>query len=207
VLCLEPVLTPSGVEILHRAGTRAVVTLGIPQVAGAHALVMDQREVGTAAGAHLLATGRRRIGVVVPTDSGLDLFSGPRLAGVRAAAGAQAHVEPLPLDYTEQAAAQLADHCRALALDAVFAYNDEYAMLVQRALQDAGLDVPGDVAVVGADDLMLARLLRPRLTTVHMSLPQGDELATLVDHFVTDPGSVPTTRNLLKVRLVTRESA
>ncbi|MGV9264067.1 LacI family DNA-binding transcriptional regulator [Kitasatospora sp. NPDC003701] len=216
VLCLEPVLTPSGVETLHRAGTRAVVTLGIPPVAGAHTLVLDQSEVGAAAGAHLLATGRRRIGVVVPTDPGLDAFSGLRLAGVRAAAsdgstlaasGDAVHVEPLPLDYTEQAAAELADRCRDLALDAVFAYNDEYAMLVQRALQDAGLEVPEQVAVVGADDLMLARLLRPRLTTVHLTLPDGEELATLVDRLVSEPDKVPTTQNLLGVRMVVRESA
>ncbi|MFJ9949615.1 LacI family DNA-binding transcriptional regulator [Kitasatospora sp. NPDC091207] len=212
VLCLEPVLTPTGVRTLHRAGTRAVVTLGIPPVEGAHNLVLDQSEVGAAAGAHLIATGRRRIGVVVPTDPGLDAFSALRLAGVRAAAApggpaAAVHVEPLPLDYTEQSAGELAERCRALALDAVFGYNDEYAMLVQRALQDAGLDVPGQVAVVGADDLMLARLLRPRLTTVHLTLPDGEELAALVDRLVTEPDQAPTTQNLLGVRMVVRDSA
>jgi DNA-binding LacI/PurR family transcriptional regulator len=65
---------------------------------------------------------------------------------------------------------------RALArfgLDAVFAYNDEYAMLLMRALQDEGIGIPEDTAVIGADDLMLGRLLRPRLSTVHIELPSG----------------------------------
>ncbi|MFG2821226.1 LacI family DNA-binding transcriptional regulator [Kitasatospora sp. NPDC048365] len=209
VLCFEPLLTPAGVELLHRAGTRAVATVGVPAVPGAHALLLDQHQVGATAGAHLLAAGRRRIGAVIPTDRGLDLFSGPRLAGLRSAveaSGLDALVEPLPLDWTEESGAALAARCRAAGLDAVFGYNDEYAMLALRSLQDAGLDVPGDVAVVGADDLMLARLLRPRLTTVHMSLPGGEELAELVDRLISDPAAEPVSRELMTVRLVVRDS-
>ncbi|AUG75517.1 LacI family transcriptional regulator [Kitasatospora sp. MMS16-BH015] len=210
VLCLTPGLTAEGVRVLRRSGTRAVFTLGIPPVPGAHALIMDQREVGAAAAAHLLDRGRRRIGVVMPTDPALALFSAPRLAGVRAAvasAGLGALVEPLPLDYTEPSAAQLADQCRSLGLDAVFGYNDEYAMLTQRALQDAGLDVPRTIALVGADDLLLARLLRPRLSSVRMRLPAGEDLADLVDRVVADPEAPTVTRDLMTVELIPRDSS
>ncbi|MET8700811.1 LacI family DNA-binding transcriptional regulator [Kitasatospora sp. NPDC004723] len=210
VLCLTPGLTPGGVRILLRSGTRAVLTLGTPPVAGAHALIMDQSEVGASAAAHLLERGRRRIGVVMPADPALSLFSAPRLAGVRAvaeSAGAGAVVEPLPLDYTEESAAELATRCRELTLDGLFGYNDEYAMLAQRALQDAGLDVPRSVAVVGADDLLLARLLRPRLSSVRMRLTSGEELADLVDRVVADPESAPVDRDLMTVQLIARESS
>ncbi|MFJ6773965.1 LacI family DNA-binding transcriptional regulator [Kitasatospora sp. NPDC091257] len=210
VVCLTPGLTPDGVRILRRSGTRAVLTLGAPPVPGAHALVMDQREVGAAAAAHLLERGRRRIGVVLPTDPALALFSAPRLAGARAAvaaAGPDAVVEPLPLDYTEESAAELAVRCRELGLDGLFGYNDEYAMLALRALQDAGLDVPRAVALVGADDLLLARLLRPRLSSVRMRLPSGEELAELVDRVVADPDAPPVSRDLMTVDLVARDSS
>ncbi|MEU1285225.1 LacI family DNA-binding transcriptional regulator [Kitasatospora sp. NPDC005856] len=210
VLCLTPGLTPEGVRTLHRSGTRAVFTLGVPPVPGAHALIMDQREVGAAAVAHLLERGRRRIGVVMPADPGLALFAGPRLAGARAAAasaGVGVTVEPLPLDYTEESAAELADRCRESGLDGLFGYNDEYAMLALRALQDAGLDVPRTTALVGADDLLLARLLRPRLSSVRMRLPAGEELAALVDRAVTDPDAVPAGRNLMAVELIARDSS
>ncbi|MFG2905259.1 LacI family DNA-binding transcriptional regulator [Kitasatospora sp. NPDC048286] len=210
VLCLTPGLTPDGVRILRRSGTRAVVTLGAPPVPGAHALIMDQREVGVSAVAHLLDRGRRRIGVVMPTDPGLALFSDPRLAGARSAAasaGSGALVEPLPLDYTEESAAELAVRCRELALDGLFGYNDEYAMLALRALQDAGLDVPGAVALVGADDLLLARLLRPRLSSVRMRLPSGEELAELVDRVVADPEAPPLSRELMTIELIARDSS
>jgi LacI family transcriptional regulator len=51
--------------------------------------------------------------------------------------------------------------------DAVFAGDDDLAVSVISALQNAGLRVPEDVAVVGFDDQRFARLFIPALTTVH----------------------------------------
>ncbi|KOV64634.1 LacI family DNA-binding transcriptional regulator [Streptomyces sp. MMG1121] len=201
-------LGPRGVEVLKRSGARAVVTLGPVRVDGAHALLMDHDAVGRCAGAHLYAGGRRRIGVVVPEEPGLEVYSRPRLAGVREALrGTDAAVTELPLAYTEQAAAQLAARWREWGLDAVFAYNDEYAMLLMRALQDEGLRIPADVAVTGADDLMLGRLLRPRLSTVHIDLPSGRDLAELVDRAVRDPGGEPEVHQVLGASVIGRESS
>ncbi|MFM9369913.1 LacI family DNA-binding transcriptional regulator [Streptomyces sp. Da 82-17] len=201
-------LTPRGVHVLARSGAKAVVTLGPQRVEGAHALLMDQRAVGRCAAEHLLGRGSTRIGVVVPSEPGYRTFSAPRLAGVRAAAEARpdARVVPLDLGYDEQSAVELAGRWRELGLDAVFAYNDEYAMLLLRALQDAGVDVPGDTALMGADDLLLGRLLRPRLSTVRMELPSGQRLAELVDRVVRDPAGAPEVHRLLGVEAVRRES-
>ncbi|MET7377944.1 LacI family DNA-binding transcriptional regulator [Streptomyces sp. NPDC005526] len=201
-------LGPEGVAVLRRAGARAVVTLGTESVEGAHALLMDHEAVGHCAGVHLHARGRRRIGVVVPEDRGLDVFSRPRLAGVRRALhGTDGTVTELPLAYQERSAARLADRWRGLGLDAVFAFNDEYAMLLMRALQDAGVRIPEDAAVVGADDLLLGRLLRPRLSTVHIELPSGRDLAELVDRAVRDPGTPPQRHRVLGATVVHRESS
>lgn len=199
---------PQGVEVLKRSGARAVVTLGPEAVEGAHALLTDQEGVGHGAARHLYDRGRRAIGVVVPAEGGLDVFSAPRLAGAhRAVRDTGATVTALPLAYDEREAARLAARWGSLGLDAVFAYNDEYAMLLMRALQDAGLDIPADAAVIGADDLMLGRLLRPRLSTVHLELPAGRELAALVDRAVRDPGAAPERRKVLGATVVHRESS
>ncbi|GAA2665301.1 LacI family DNA-binding transcriptional regulator [Streptomyces vastus] len=200
-------LGPQGVAVLKRSGARAVVTLGPERVEGAHALLMDHSIVGRCAGAHLLARGRRRVGVVMPEDPELELFSKPRLEGVRQALhGQDATVTEVPLAYEEEAAAQLAKSWRTLGLDAVFAYNDEYAMLLMRALKDEGVRIPDDTAVIGADDLMLGRLLRPRLSTVHIELPSGQELAELVDRAVRAAGAVPETHEVLGATVVHRAS-
>jgi LacI family transcriptional regulator len=50
--------------------------------------------------------------------------------------------------------------------DAVFAANDVMAMGAMAAIHAAGLQVPGDIAVMGFDDIPLARQLNPPLTTV-----------------------------------------
>nr|WP_306322821.1 MULTISPECIES: LacI family DNA-binding transcriptional regulator [unclassified Streptomyces] len=206
VAVLGPVgMGPDGIAVLRRSGARAVITLGPDRVEGAHALLTDHRQVGRVAAEHLLARGHRRAGVVMPKEPGLDVFAVPRLEGVREAG---AETVRLPLAYDEQDAAQVAAQVRELGLDAVFAYNDEYAMLLMRALQDAGVDIPGDVAVMGADDLMLGRLLRPRLSTVRLDLPSGRELAELVDRLVREPDPAPESepRNALTVTLVARDS-
>ncbi|MGX1885101.1 LacI family DNA-binding transcriptional regulator [Streptomyces sp. NPDC055287] len=208
----EIALSPQGVQVLKRSGAKAVITLGPQRVEGAHALVMDQRAVGGAAAAHLLERGRRAIGVVVPAEPGLELFSRPRLAGIRkavtdAGADSRARVEPLTMAYDEESAAALAARWRDLGLDAVYAYNDEYAQLLMRALQDAGIDVPGECAVVGADDLLLGKLLRPRLSTVHIELPTGREIAELVDRVVRDPDGAVERHDLMAAHTVPRESS
>ncbi|WP_179552146.1 LacI family DNA-binding transcriptional regulator [Agromyces hippuratus] len=50
---------------------------------------------------------------------------------------------------------------------AVFAANDQMAIGLMHAFRDAGLDVPGDISVVGFDDIPVAQHVWPPLTTVH----------------------------------------
>lgn len=215
---LGVVLTPEAVDMLKRSGTQAIVSWGSDQVPGAHWWRADMTGVGREAGAHLLERGRRRIGVIVPTDRTLEYFSEPRLAGVQDAVArftrskrltkAEApRVVRIDLDYTEQAGAELAARLPELDLDAIFAYNDEYAMLVAASLQDAGVRIPEDVALVGADDLMLGRLMRPRLTSVRTELPSGGVLAELVDRFVQTADEPPVTVDVGQAQIIVRDSS
>ncbi|MCX5403163.1 LacI family transcriptional regulator [Streptomyces sp. NBC_00335] len=200
----EITLSAHNVATLKRAGARAVLTMGPQAVAGAHALVMDQAEVGARAAEHLVGQGRRRIGVVVPEEKGLELFSTPRLEGARSVAGAE--IAALRMAYSEESAAKLAEQWGSLGLDAAFAYNDEYAMLLMRAFQDVGLRVPEDVAVMGADDLLIGRLLRPRLSTVQIEMPTGERLAALVDQAVREPSAAVRRHDLMAAVAVPRDS-
>ena len=206
------------VTLLRRSGTQAVIAWGGERTEGAHWLRTDLAAVGAVAVEHLLDRGRRRIGIVVPVDESLGYFSRPRLAGAEQAAAGFARrrrlrkeeaprIVRLDLDYTEESAAELAAALPGLGLDAVFAYNDEYAMLVAAALQDAGVRIPEDVALVGADDLMLCRLLRPRLTSVRTELPGGRHLAELVDRLVHATDAPPVTVDLGAARVVERGSS
>ena len=59
----------------------------------------------------------------------------------------------------------------------LFAFNDVSAIGAMRAFLDAGLKVPGDVSVVGVDDIQSAAVLNPSLTTVRQPLRQMGQIA------------------------------
>ena len=64
---------------------------------------------------------------------------------------------------------------------AVLAMSDAMAIGAMHALRDLGLDVPGDVSVVGFDDIDLASHVEPPLTTVHQPIRQkGEEAVRLL---------------------------
>ncbi|MDA2809417.1 LacI family DNA-binding transcriptional regulator [Nocardiopsis sp. RSe5-2] len=103
------------------------------------------------------AAGTRRDGE--GRDDGGD---GPNGAGTGAAT-----VRLTPMEETPEDAGRIVrEWVRDGLPDGVFGYNDEHAGLLLSALTDAGVDVPGRVRLVGADDLPLCGMLRPRLSSV-----------------------------------------
>ncbi|MFE3558150.1 LacI family DNA-binding transcriptional regulator [Streptomyces sp. NPDC059193] len=178
-------------ELLRRAGVRGLLAFAAHPVAGVHTVGFDHARIGATAAEHLIARGRSRIGVVMPLERGLGTLAQPRLAGAESvAARHMATVTPLELAYTRESATELARRWRSLGLDAVFAYNDEYAALLLHALQAEGVSVPDDVALVGCDDLVLSSLQQPALTTVRLELPSAARIADTV-HELIDTGTAP----------------
>ena len=91
---------------------------------------------------------------------------------------------------------------------ALFAFNDISAIGAMRAFQDAGLKVPGDVSVIGFDDIQSAAFHRPSLTTVRQPLRRMGETATrlLLDRLGDTGGSSAVKHVILEPQLVARES-
>ncbi len=131
----------------------------------------DNVGAGRLAGEHLLEQGRRKIAFLGHADDHYPEFKG-RYQGL-CAAMRDAEIEPDPrLQFdaltTEEegrAAAQKLLDCGA-EFDAIFAASDLIAIGAMRALAEAGRSVPGDVAVVGFDDIPSASMTTPPLTTV-----------------------------------------
>ncbi|WP_106815122.1 LacI family DNA-binding transcriptional regulator [Microbacterium timonense] len=88
---------------------------------------------------------------------------------------------------------------------AVFAANDQMALGLLRALAEAGRDVPGEVSVVGFDDLADAADYRPPLTTVHQDFDAlgARAVAVLIDGI--EAGGAATFETV-STRLVVRAS-
>jgi LacI family transcriptional regulator len=91
---------------------------------------------------------------------------------------------------------------------AVFAANDLTAIGALSACLDAGLHVPGDVAIVGFDDIAIAADLRPALTTVyHGQREMGEEAVRLVLTRLRGQRDGPPITTIVPHRLVPRDSA
>ncbi|GAA2180499.1 LacI family DNA-binding transcriptional regulator [Brooklawnia cerclae] len=90
---------------------------------------------------------------------------------------------------------------------AIFAVNDMTAIGVCRAIRDAGLEVGRDISVAGFDDIMLAELYAPRLTTVRQ--PMKDMAAAAFESLhaaVETEDPTPGSSLLFRPELVVRES-
>lgn len=199
-------LTARAAEVLHRAGVRGMLAFASHPVDGVHTIAFDHTSVGVTATEHLIARGRTGIGVVIPRERGLDTLARPRLAGAeQVAARHPVTVTPVELAYTRESATELARRWRGLGLDGVFAYNDEYAALLMHALMAEGISVPGEVAVVGCDDLVLSALQRPALTSVALELPSAASVADAL-HALVAQGTAPEVPGIRPV-LVHRQSS
>ncbi len=158
----------------------ATLTLGPPRVPR---LTLDQELGMRHAVAHLVSVhGRRRLAFV--RGPALNSEAERRYAIFRAVLAD----EGLPVDQAlicdgtfernagQAAVATLVDD-RGASFDALVAANDYMALGALEALEARGIAVPGDVAVVGFDDIEDARFSSPPLTTVRQPLYQQGEAA------------------------------
>ncbi len=101
-------------------------------------------------------------------------------------------------------------YSRGVEFDAVFATNDPKAIVVMRALRDAGLRIPEDVSVLGFDNIEISSMLEPPLTTVSQPLYEMGALAVkkLISQIEAKESGekyYPTT-NLMDTELIIRKS-
>ena len=90
---------------------------------------------------------------------------------------------------------------------AVFVAGDLMAVGAINAANDAGLNVPGDLAVVGFDDIQLAEFLNPTLTTIRQDKPAlGLTAARALVEQIERPEITPPVLTI-PVELVVRESS
>lgn len=155
------------------AGRTPILLMNGGADAGRPSIVVDNHGGAVQAVEHLVATGRRRIAHISGPTGNLEAET--RLAGYLEAMARAG----LPTTVVEGAFTQGSGHDAGAELarrptppDAVFAGNDIMAVGAMLALQDAGLRVPEDVAIIGFDDVPIASLVRPGLTTLRIQIAE-----------------------------------
>ena len=189
--------------------------LGVPVVLfnrrqgepGELAIVSDNRAGGRLAAEHLLACGCRRIAHIAgqkvastQADREAGFREGLVAAGVRPFAKAIGN-----FDLTQARAATLELFGRDDRPDGVFVANDYMAFAVLDTLREIGLDIPGDVAVIGFDDVPAAAWPTYDLTTIRQD--SAAMVAATVETLMAALEGNAEPRDELPVRLVIRSTA
>jgi LacI family transcriptional regulator len=175
-------------------------------------VLTDDQKVGMLATSHLIRQGRRAVAHIAGP---LITHAKRRADGYRAAF--RTHGVRLRPEWIVRGGFMERDGYAAMKkllglkprIDAVFAANDPAAIGAMKAIWDAGLQVPDDIAVVGAGDIALGDLLRVPLTTVSWSREeQGRTAAELIFNRMGDEPSSDQFRSVvIPPQLIVRRSS
>lgn len=167
----------------------------------------DNAGGGFSAASHLLAQGRRRIAFFgnLRTPENRARFRGYEKAL------AQADLRPeekLTVEVpSEMRCAQVVIENflnEKINMDAIICASDVMAIAAIAALKKSGLSVPGDIAVVGYDDIQIASFCSPSLTTIRQSIHQAG--GVLVESVLALIGGHQVADTTLSSKLIIRES-
>ncbi len=201
---------PSGVaRLVERFGHAKVCSVGI-ELPGVPSLVLENRPGMEAVVEHLVRDhGRRKIAFLAGTPNNPEAnVRFDAYQTVLARHGIACDSTLIARGYFRTNSAKVAMQellARGVEFDAVVAANDEMATGAIDVLRKHGLRVPQDIPVTGFDDLTLARLGNPPLTTVAQPFDQvADWAVRAIDELITGRAVPACTR--VAARFVRRES-
>lgn len=178
-----------------------------PEESGYDVVGIDNVAAGWRLGEHVISRGARKI-LFASIFAAVSPNAQSRLAGLRDAVAAKrgARLAAFDVPPDESAAAALSEAIRREKPDAVVCSNDKVAAEALRAVEGLGLRVPEDVLVSGVNDGEIARVVSPRLTTIHQPCADIARVAfEALDRRRKDPDAPPM-RIFLPAPLIERES-
>lgn len=187
-----------------------VVLVGRGPLPGCDSVSADNASCAQRLTSHLIAVHQRSHLVFVgDPDASPDVaerYRGFRLA--HAAANIPNRRPPLRVPYVEAAGTQVAEEIlrRRVRIDGLCCANDELAIAVMSRLLDSRVAVPEDMSVVGWDDIMTARYVRPSLTTVRQPVRAIGRMAAELLHGRVEGGLPPGEPRNVPSELVIRSS-
>jgi len=157
---------------------------------------------------HLIRLGRKHIATITGTSN--STVSIDRKEGyLRALIDRGINVDESLIvegDFTEVSGYEGMQQILPARPDAVFAASDTMALGAMRAIRDADLRIPEDIALVGFDDLPLASQSDPSLTTVRQPIIQFGFQAVEILIDMIDNGLKPARRIIMETELIIRKS-
>ncbi|WP_213452045.1 LacI family DNA-binding transcriptional regulator [Rhizomonospora bruguierae] len=196
----------SEAEVRSVAGETPIVMLN-RRVGRIPAVTIDNGEAIRQAVAHLVALGHHRLGYVAgPRVSWSNRERLRALRSTTAATGVELlEVATVVPQFSGGVAA--ADLVLAAGVTAVVAYNDLVALGLLNRFAARGLAIPGDISVLGFDDIVFAEMVNPALTTVAQPKEAAGRAGVeLLLHLMEEPDRAGTARRDLTAQLLVRGS-
>ena len=170
----------------------------------------SRQPVGKAQVSYLAARGQRHMVFAAPERHDVQWLAQERLDGVRQGCAERALEPPIvqvvPASRSDAHEAIMHLLTQQSAPFGVCCYNDEVAFAVLAACSDTGIRVPESVAVIGCDDISLAQLSIPSLTTI--TFDDSQWLATLTENILAASRGEPIREALPKpLSIIVRMSA
>ncbi len=196
------------IERLIDSSVPLVIVGRPPRVDGVSYIDVDNVAGSYSAVSYLARLGYRRIATItgpIHSTVGIDRKEGY----LRALAERGRDVDPSWIaegDFSEAGGYYAMQQLLPARPDAVFAASDIMAIGALRAVREAGLRVPDDVAVVGFDDLPAAARSEPPLTTVRQQVLRFGMTAVEVLTDLIENGITPPRRIIMTTELIIRES-
>ncbi|MGR5361280.1 LacI family DNA-binding transcriptional regulator [Vibrio mediterranei] len=195
----------------YAAQAPAMVLLNrtIPQISN-RSVWVDNRAGAKVSVEHLIALGHRKIAYVtsdLPIEDRTD-----RLQGYKdAMSSANIEVPPswiINENFSESGgeAAGKALMARCPEVTAVVTFNDVMAAGLMASLYEQGVVVPDDMSIVGFDDVLLARYIYPRLTTMHNPIDEMSVHATKLALNLKKSAYTPPHNHRFEANLVERQT-
>ena len=135
-----------------------------------YSISFPSRDAGYLAARHLLIQGHRHLALVHPADPVQQIPFAQRQEGMLSALAEtpEATLDILPLCLSASVAHELVEErfTKSRYPTGIYAFSDEYALLLLGALTRRGIQVPQDVALVGTDNLPFCDFVYPSLTSI-----------------------------------------
>jgi len=211
LICISLAMTSDHVAPLLKRHTPVVWFEQTRSGSRFDAVVINNYKGAYEATAHLIEQGHRRIGCILGLAN--SQLTVDRLSGYRRALkdGGLPFDETLLCagDYTPPTG--LAAAHRLLALPepptAIFAYNDMMALGAIQAINERGLRVPDNIAIIGFDGIALTEHTCPPLSTVEQPIPEMSRLAiTMLLDRINDRAPSESRTAVVEPRLICRAS-
>ena len=186
------------------------VILGRPfNIEGASYIDVDNVSAGAIATKHLIQLGYRRIAAITGPNhntTAFDRFEGYSKAMKAANRPLDETLISSGDDFSETSGYAAMKKLLKASPDAVFAAADMMAIGAMRAIHEAGLRVPEDIAMVGFDDIPMSAQPNISLTTIHQPITSFGVKAVELLIDLIENGNKPARKLILGTELIVRDS-